>query len=391
VKKKTAKIEKERARPKLDRAQLDALVKELSRPERLAQEVGKLVRLIRSDRRLLGLRFAPAALAAAATELAGAEKGADGLLDRLVTEDFALETRRVLESCARETAKLEDLLPFRVGLHMLEAAREKGRPASQNPVYAGILSASAFDMPIALALEGRPADEVVREAREGRAGESLRRFFEEDARVRALRDCVGGFDIEAVCIHAQLGFTEGHEIALPLEAALMGPIEARRAGLRRRALAGIGAVQTPADEQARILAAALERDAERAIPAFRRELVARLEEAAREAASAATAARGERRFASIWALCANLELLPPTRVIPLIAAYETAAPRAIEEADPASAPLLKALFVNPLDPAPYGAYARHLAASAPERARAFAAAALAAFPGDAALSAVKGG
>jgi len=389
VKKKTAKIEKERARPKIGQAEVDALVRELSKPERIAREAEKLIRGVRSDPRLRSLRFAPEALVAAVAEHGAAEKPVEAITNALATPEMLESVRRTLDAVAKSAGKLEEILPFRVGVHMLDAAGEKGRPPAQNPLWSAILSATAYDLPIALYVATRGVADLEKEAILGRAASSFQTFYEADERLRAMRKALPGIELETVLIHAQLGFEEAHEIALPLEAALMGPIEAAKASRRRMTLAGIGAPAANDAEQAKILSLAIERDKERAVPAYRRELTQRLQEAARDAAAPATKEAGLRRFASLWAMLATLELLPPTKNIPLIAAYEQAAPRAIDEASPEDQPLVKGVLFKPLDPAPYRALGRRLLETDKGRARAFAEAALAAFPGDAELESVR--
>jgi len=162
-----------------------------------------------------------------------------------------------------------------------------------------------------------------------------------------------------------------------------------KAARRRQTLAGIGQAADPHAEQARILTLAVEKDAARAVPAYRREIASRLEEALAEASAPATAEAGKRRFAALFAMAATLELLPPARNVPLIAAYEAAAPRAIDEASAEEQPLLKAILFKPIDAAPYRAYAKHLAGIDAARAQAFTDAALVAFPGDAEIEATR--
>lgn len=379
MKKKTSKIVKNRERPKMDRAELDALVKELSRPERLAREADKLLRRIRDDPALAALRFDAAALLAAA-----AAEGATpaSVADALVADDARARARATLEARAKEGGQLDEILPYRVGVFLLDAEGEKKRPPSQNPFWLGVLSASALELPVALYLGARDGAEVAAEAAEGRAGPPFKAFLDADPRIATLRKVVPQIDLESLLIAAMLAFgAEAHEIALPLHAALKGPIEAARAARRRQALAGVGSPASAQAEHARTLMAAVEKDKERAVPAYRREVLDRFAEAAREGATA--------RLGRLLSIIVALEELPPSKNVPLMAAYEAAGARALEEAEEWERPLLEAILRRPLEPAGYREYARKLLASDPARGKAFAEAAVAAFPDDKELSIIQ--
>jgi hypothetical protein len=404
MKKKTAKIEKQTSRPKLDKRDVEALVKELARPERLAREAERLLRRLRDEPALMRIRFAPEALVAAAREAAPPppppekpekpdaaaprEEFAARIADRFVTEEVRSNAIQILESQANAGGKLEDILPYRVGIHLLEAEREKERPPSQNPFWISVATATALELPLTLYLRARPAADLAGEAREGRAAPAFQDFIAKDEGLRSLKKALPLLDLEAILIHAMIGFEEAHEIALPLAAALSGPIESAKAARRRQLLAGVGSAAPPEAEQAKVLMSAIEKDKDRAVPAYREDLLRRFAEASREVESPETAALGERRRRSLFAVLVSLETLPASRNVPLMAAYEQAAPRAFEEAEEWEKPLLHAIFGRPLDAAGYRAYARRLLESDKPRARALAEGALAAFPGDAELEAV---
>src|SRR5437867_1564691 len=82
----------------------------------------------------------------------------------------------------------------------------------------------------------------------GAAREGLERFLSDDARAQAIGKLVREADLESTLIHISLGFEEAREIALPLEAALHGPIEAAKAAKRRQALVGVGRTAPRAEE-----------------------------------------------------------------------------------------------------------------------------------------------
>ncbi|HVY62323.1 MAG TPA: hypothetical protein VHF22_11755, partial [Planctomycetota bacterium] len=241
MKKKTSKITHGGKHvPKLDREQVEALVQELARPERLAREAERLLRKLRDDRAVMGIRFAADALVKAAGEAEGADAQAFAadLTNRLVTDEVREGARRALDAAARAGGKLDEILPYRVGVHLIEAESEKKRPAGQNPFWLGVLSASAHDLPLALYLDSRPLEEIAAEAERGAAQRAFQAFLEGDERVQVVRRATPKLDLESVLLHAMLGFLEAAEIALPLHAALRGPIEAARAARRRQALAG---------------------------------------------------------------------------------------------------------------------------------------------------------
>lgn len=378
MKKKTAKIVKEPARPKVDRARAEAMIRELARPERLAQEAEKLLRRLRDDPALAKIRFDGEKLLAALDEHGSLE----GLADALVTEDVRAHARIVLEERASTGGRIEDLLPYRVGMHLLEAEAGAKRPASKNPFWAAVAIATAHEMPLSLYVAARPAAELLEEARAGRVAEGFKAFLETDERMAALKKALHQLDLESILLHAMLAFDEGAEIALPLEATLAGPIEAAKSAKRRQALAGIGMSGPIGAEQAKVLMTAVEKDRDRAVPAYRAELLARFEEAARDA--------DPRRTRTLLAMLVALETMPPSRNVPLMGAYEQAAAQAADEADGPEKPLVHGILGRPLDPAGYRAYAEHLAKTDPARAKAFAAAALAQFPDDAGLKEASG-
>jgi hypothetical protein len=380
--------------PKLDKQQVEALVQELARPERLAREAERLLRRLRDDRALMGIRFAPEALVKAAQEAEGADAQAvaAAIADRLVTPEFRDAAQRTLEARARAGGKLDEILPYRVGVHLLDAESEKKRPPGQNPFWLGVLSASAHELPLALYLESRPLEELEAEAARGAVAAGFRAFLEGDARVQAVRRAAPKLDLESTLLHAMLGFLEAHEIALPLHAALRGPIEAARAARRRQTLAGVGSAGPREEEQAKTLMAAVEKDKDRAVPAYREELLERFREAAAQSRAAETAVPARRRLAALLAALVALEALPVTRHVPLMAAYEAAAPRAIDESGEGDERrLLHMVLGRPLDAAGYKTYAAWLRDNGrAAEAKAFAAAAATAFPEDPELPALAG-
>ncbi|HVY62955.1 MAG TPA: hypothetical protein VHF22_14960, partial [Planctomycetota bacterium] len=93
---------------------------------------------------------------------------------------------------------------------------------------------------------------------------------------------------------------------------------------------------------------------------------------------------------ALLAVLVALEALPASRNVPLMAAYEAAAPRAMEEdGEPEAKRLLHMVLGRPLDAGGYKAYAEWLKANGrAAEAKDFAAAAATAFPDDADLKAL---
>lgn len=395
MKKKQARIERDGGRrPKVDKEAYDRLVAEISRPERLAEEVRRLAERLRDEAELLDLRFDPDALARAAAEVAAGKPEGDPkdlaaeTIARLATADLRERALETLDRLARRSAELAAILPYRVGGFLLGAEREGTLAPRKNAVWIAVLQASALDAPVALHVRERLAEDAAAlrtDLAAGGARARFERFLADDARARAIaRVLPPAADFEAILIHLLLGLEGARELALPLEAALSGPIEAARAARRQQALVGIGAPAGREAESMKVLQAALAKDAARAIPAFREALLERWDEAARPPA----AARAIRVFAALLAL----EMLPPERNLPLLAAYEAAGPRAVEEATAAERPLLHAILARPLDKAGYRAYTAWLAGEGgePARAKAFARAALDALGEDPDLAAIAG-
>jgi hypothetical protein len=373
VKKKSAKIVKNVARPKVDRATAERLVNELANPKRLAQEAEKLLRHLRNDPAMARIRFDADALLAALAQHDTVEQ----LADALVTDDVRAFARVILEERASQGGKIEEILPYRVGMHLLETEAQAKRPAGKNPFWAAVAYATAHELPVTFYLASRAIAEITAEARDGRVAAAFAAFLVSDPRVAALKKAVHMLDLESILLHAMLAFDEGAEIALPLEATLAGPIEAAKSTRRRQALAGIGMSDPLGAEQAKVLMLAVEKDRDRAIPAYRAELLERFEEAARDADA--------RRLRTIFALLVSLEVLPASRNVPLMGAYEQAAPRAVDEAEGEEKALVHAVLARPMDVAGYRAYAAWLAKTDPARCIGFVAAALAHFPDDAGL------
>jgi hypothetical protein len=392
MKKKKLEIRKETAHPKLDRAQYDALVAELSKPERLAHEAGRLIERLRDERELFEIRFEPEALGAAAlaagagTAKEQAARAAEGLVTDALRE--ALLAR--LDRLAKRGGALQELLPYRVGRFLLEAEMGGKVAPGKSALWIGVLQVSALEAPLELYARGRPPAELRAEAAAARARPGFERFLAEDARAVAIRGLLAGADLEAMLIHFSLGFARAAELVLPFEAALHGPVEAARAARRRQALVGIGRGESRAQESMRVIAGAVEKDRARATEAYRA-LLLDLWDEARGAAAPARPAAGPREEERIFAALLGLEALEPARNLPLLAAYEAAGPHAAEEAEPWAQPLLHAILARPLDTSGYRAYAQGLAASGnAERARTFARAALDALGEDAGLRAVAG-
>src|SRR5262249_39998258 len=124
--------------------------------------------------------------------------------DRFVTDEVRSGALRVLESKAGAGGKLEDILPYRLGIHLLESEREKERAPSKNPFWLSVATATALELPLDLYLASRPAADIEREAAEGRAAPALEAFLGSDERARALRKEIPQLDLEAILIHAML-------------------------------------------------------------------------------------------------------------------------------------------------------------------------------------------
>jgi hypothetical protein len=352
----------------------------LAKPERAVREFGRLIDRFVEEPALCGLRFPAGALAEAALALDPAapnEKRAADLIERLLTAEFRGRARETFSDLTRRGRGIDDAGPYVIGGALIDG----GHVA----IWEVLLVISAIDALLELYVRGRLASAegaaaLRAELAAGAARAPFERFLAEDPRARALRAIAEEPPIERTLGQFMPAFSEADEIAIPIEAALRGPIESAKAARRRQALADLPGGATPEAEELAVLGRALAKDRERAVAAFRADLLERWDEAVTEPPpSGAGATRAERIFAAL----AALEVLPPERHPLLVAAYAGAPARAAEGATGSERAHLDAIFARPLDPEGYRLYAAALLArGAPARAASFARAAIAALGED---------
>ncbi|MFC1706012.1 hypothetical protein ACFL59_04210 [Planctomycetota bacterium] len=357
-----------------DKRALDRLTKELSQPERLVSEATKLVELVRRGEALQHVRFPAARVieALGSYKVANEEdmpadesQRAAGLVDLLIDDEFRAQTKSALDAELGGTEDVKAGMPYIVGSMMISPEAEK--EGGTSPLWTEIFRLSLVEAPFILWLESRlgDGDEALRElAASGALRADLDAFLDQSGHMGAVHAVFPDLDLNSVLVQLLLHFDE-HELILPLEAVLHGPMEEARSVKRQQALARAGAGRGHADvalESMRSFGRAFEKDQHRALPAFRAVCLAKLDIWLLALRTAVPEERpiALRRAVLLMVALLGLEVLPHAQNYAVAATYQTTFGRAATYATPEERDYLEDLLRSPMDSDVYRGYAEWL-------------------------------